>query len=171
MPDLETILALLRLEPLPHEGGYFCETYRSRATIPPELLGEAYTGPRSGATAIYYLLTPESFSAMHRLPGDELFHFYMGDPVRMLQLHPDGRIEEPELGTDLVSGQRPQALVPAGTWQGASLVAGGSFALLGATMSPGFDFDDYEHGDPASLEAQFPEARARIRSLTRERQA
>ena len=117
------------------------------------------------AAAIYYLLTPDTFSALHRLQSDEIFHFYLGDPVEMLQLGPDGaRIIT--LGTDLAAGQQPQHLVPRGIWQGSRLVAGGSLALLGCTVSPGFDYADYEHGDRAVLMAQYPGHAEMIRQLT-----
>src|SRR5581483_11176343 len=102
--------------------------------------------PPAAATAIYYLLTPDTVSAMHRLATDEIFHFYLGDPVEMLQLRPDGSHRVAILGPDLDAGQRPQIVVPRGVWQGARLVPGGRFALLGTTVAPGFDYADYETG-------------------------
>jgi predicted cupin superfamily sugar epimerase len=104
---------------------------------------------------------------MHRLPGDEIFHFYLGDPVEMLQLFPDGRTEILVLGADLQAGQKPQHVVPAGVWQGSSLLAGGKWALLGATMAPGFDYADYEQGQRELLSKQYPEQSSRITRLTR----
>lgn len=162
----DKIKKLLQLETLPHEGGFFNETYRSALDIPREVVGGAYSGARSASTAIYYLLTETCISRMHRLPGDELFHFYLGDPVRMLQIHPDGSHEEIVLGQDLAAGMRPQVVVPGGTWQGARVIDGGRFALLGATMAPGFDFDDYEHGQRSALAAAYPALADRIRALT-----
>ena len=104
-----------------------------------------FAGERSHGTAIYYLLTPDSFSAMHRLPGDEVFHFYLGDPVEMLELHPDGSATTTVLGSDPRT-MRLQHVVLGGTWQGTRLVAGGAWALLGCTVAPGFDYADYEAG-------------------------
>jgi predicted cupin superfamily sugar epimerase len=160
------VIELLGLQKHPVEGGYFVETYRSGVTLPAEVLPDN-PGPRSLGTAIYYLLTPDTFSAMHRLPTDEVFHFYMGDPVEMLQLPPDGPGRAVRLGNDLAAGDRPQVVVPGGHWQGASLAEGGSFALLGTTMAPGFDYDDYQTGDRAELTAAHPEFAERITRLTR----
>lgn len=157
----QQIIQLLGLEKHPKEGGYFRETYRSRETI--DLPGPR---TRSLATAIYYLITPDSFSALHRLPGDEMFHHYLGDAVEMLMLHPDGQGEIVRIGGDLAKGESPQVVVPGGTWQGSRLVAGGAFALLGCTMSPGFDYADYAHGRRDELMARFPAWADRIRQLT-----
>src|SRR5207249_3960045 len=99
-----------------------------------------YSGDRSVSTAIYYLLTPGTFSALHRLKSDEIFHFYAGSPVKMLQLHEDGRGEEIILGSDVLAGQQPQVLVRRGVWQGSYLLPGGEFALLGCTVAPGFEY-------------------------------
>ena len=165
----DEIRQLLGLTPLAHEGGYFAETYRATEMIPAGFEGLHPPDARSLATAIYYLLTPDTFSALHRLPGDEMFHFYLGDPVEMLQLGPDrsgstGRVVV--LGTDLASGQRPQVLVPRGVWQGTRLLPGGKAALLGTTMSPGFDPADFELGAREALIADYPAHRDRILALT-----
>ncbi len=162
----QEVIQLLGLQLHPIEGGFFRETYRSEHLIPKGIL-TPYAAPRSVCTAIYYLLTPETYSEMHRLPGDEIFHFYLGDPVEMLQLFPDGRTEILVLGTDLQAGQKPQHVVPAGVWQGSSLIAGGKWALLGATMAPGFDYADYEQGQRELLTKQYPEQSSKIARLTR----
>jgi uncharacterized protein len=157
---------LLGLEPLEPEGGCFCETYRSRAQLAPGTL-PGHDAARPLATAIYYLLEPGTFSALHRLRADEVFHFYLGDPVEMLQLGPgeDGRVLR--LGGDLAAGERPQVVVTGGTWQGTRLVAGGRWALLGTTVAPGFDPADFELGRRAELAARWPAHRERIAALTR----
>lgn len=160
--DLKRLLGLAPLEP---EGGWFAETYRARETIPGGALGANRPGPRSLATAIYYLLTPGTFSAMHRVRSDEVFHFYLGDPVEMLQLPPGGTGSVHVLGTDLAAGMRPQVLVPRGVWQGARLVPGGAYALLGTTVSPGFEFADFEVGERAALIGAFPAFAERITAL------
>src|SRR5215208_7065312 len=98
--SVRQVIELLGLEPHPQEGGYFGETYRSRLRLPFEALPGTYGGPRSASTAIYYLLTPTSISAMHRLRTDEVFHFYLGDPVEQLQLSPDGSGQVVTIGTD-----------------------------------------------------------------------
>jgi hypothetical protein len=156
----EEVIEHLNLQPHPVEGGFFRETYRSAETVQ---RGDAV---RSVGTAIYYLLTPKTVSAMHRLPGDEVFHFYMGDPVRMLQLWPDGSTRTLTIGTDLKAGHVPQLAVLGGVWQGSVLIDGGKFALLGATMAPGFDYADYEAGDRMKLTAKYPAAAELIARLT-----
>lgn len=156
----QDVVDALGLVPHPEEGGYYRETYRSTARFEP---GDAFEGSRSVGTAIYYLLTPDTYSALHRLPGDEIFHHYMGDPVEMLLLRPDGSSEIALLSSELGSG-RPQRIVPGGVWQGSRLVEGGAFALLGTTMSPGFEFEDYESGGP-ELADRYPDRSAMINAL------
>ena len=111
MITAQQIIATLGLQPHPREGVYFVEGYRSEESIFGEALPGRYSGPRSISTAIYYLLTPDAFSEMHRLRSDEVFHFYLGDPMEMLQLRPDGTGEVVMLGTDIVGGMRPQVVV------------------------------------------------------------
>jgi uncharacterized protein len=163
----DRIRTLLKLEPHPIEGGYFFETYQSELRIPKASLPRDYPGDRAAGTGIYYLLTPDTFSALHKLPGDEMFHFYLGDPVEMLQLKPGGSAEITVLGQDIVAGMRLQHVVPGNVWQGSRLRPGGSYALLGATMSPGFDYTDYQTANRATLANQYPDHAATIKSLTR----
>jgi predicted cupin superfamily sugar epimerase len=169
MPDAQEIIAALGLRPHPIEGGFFRETYRSAGVIPAGALPPEYDSraERSIGTAIYYLLTSDSFSEMHRLPTEEVFHLYLGGPVRMLQLFPGALARDVVLGKDLAAGQRPQVVVPPLVWQGSGLAPGVPFALLGATMAPGFDYADYERGDRAQLIALYPDHAERIRQLTR----
>jgi uncharacterized protein len=169
MPELtaDDLRQLLQLEPLTIEGGYFRETYRSASQIPRSALPSAYNGPRAFSTCIYYLLTPDTFSVIHRLPGEEIFHFYLGDPVEMLQLHSDGNGEIITLGSDLRAGMHPQHIVPGNVWQGSRLKAGGRFALMGTTVAPGFDYADYETANREELIRQFPTFADQIRILTR----
>jgi uncharacterized protein len=166
MPTADELIARLNLQPHPKEGGYFRETYRSAETFPASSLPERYGGDRSASTAIYYLLTPPTFSALHRLKTDEVFHFYLGSPVRMLQLFPDGTGRTVVLGPDLLAGQQVQVVVPAGVWQGSLLEPGGNFALLGCTVAPGFDYADYEAASRAELLQRYPEHAELIRRLT-----
>lgn len=152
--DAEAIATILGLQPHP-EGGFFNETYRhARAT-----------GDRSLCTAIYFMVTAASPSRMHKVESDEIWHFYAGDSLEMLQLDADGARVIP-IGSDIAAGERPQVLVPAGVWQGVRVKPGGSYALVGATVSPGFDFADFAHGDRAALIAQFPSASELITALT-----
>lgn len=157
----EEIKKLLNLDPHPVEGGYFRRTYTSAANV------ELPRGIRAQSTAIYYLLEPGQFSEMHVLDSDEMFHFYLGDPVEMLQLYPDGRSALLILGPDLKASHQVQVLVPAGVWQGTRLIGDGKMALLGCTVVPGFDFADYHNASYAELAAKWPEQSERIRALTR----
>jgi len=124
-------------------------------------------GVRPYGTTIYYLIEAGTFSEMHMLASDEIFHFYLGDPVEMLQLLPDGGSAVFTLGPDLEAGQHVQFVVPAGVWQGTRLVGEGKVALLGCTVTPGFDFADYRSASYAELAGQWPLQAERIRALTR----
>jgi predicted cupin superfamily sugar epimerase len=159
---------ILNLEPLQGEGGWFVQTYAATETIAAGQFGDnRYNGPRSTSTAIYYLLEPDTFSEMHCLTSDEVFHHYLGGAVEMLQLHPDGRTETLLIGPDLEAGQRPQVLVPRGVWQGSRLLQAQGFALLGCTVSPGFEFADYQSAPREELIAKWPDVAELIAKLTR----
>jgi predicted cupin superfamily sugar epimerase len=167
MLTADQVITLLNLKPHPDEGGYFVETYRSLEALSEKALPSRYKGVRSFGTAVYYLLTPESFSTMHRLQSDEIFHFYLGDPIEMLQLSPDGSGRILILGSDILHGIQPQVVVPRGVWQGARLLNDGKFALLGTTVSPGFEFVDYESGRRNDLAKSYPQFRDLITALTK----
>ena len=164
----EDVKKLLGLQPHPVEGGWFVRTYEAGEMIAPEAFSDGrYGGARRTGTAIYYLLEPDTFSEMHRLKSDEIFHFYAGDAVELLRLYVDGTGERTVIGSDLRAGQRPQLVVEKGVWQGSRLVAGGSWALLGCSVSPGFEFVDYDEGYCAELSAAWPEWATMIAGLTR----
>jgi len=167
----EELKQLLRLEPHPREGGWFRQTWRADESLPGAVLPARYVdgreAGRAAGTAIFYLLEPGTFSEMHRLASDEVFHFYLGDPVEMLQLFPDGTGRTLLLGSDLAAGQLVQTVVPKGVWQGSRLLPGGSVALLGCTVSPGFEYVDYESGDRAALAEKWPAWAEKIAVLTR----
>jgi uncharacterized protein len=158
----ERIIEILGLEPLPVEGGYYRETYRSEEVIQKSSLPVRYNGDRLTGSAIYYLITPETFSSLHKLPSDEIFHFYLGDPVEMLQLYEDGTGKVIKIGNDIANGYFPQATVPKNTWQGTRLVDGGTFALMGTTMAPGFEFADFVKGEREELVGKYPGFAERI---------
>jgi predicted cupin superfamily sugar epimerase len=167
MLSAQQIIDRLRLVPLAIEGGYFRETYRSTLTLPADALPATYGAGRHVSTAIYYLLTPDTFSAIHCVKSDEVFHFYAGDAVEMVQLWPDGTGKRLILGNDLAAGHEPQVIVPAGVWQGCRLANGGSWALMGCTVAPGFEYADYQAGDREELTADYQQFAALIASLTR----
>jgi predicted cupin superfamily sugar epimerase len=166
MLTAQQIIDCLQLVPLTIEGGYFRETYRAPLVLPAGGLPGEYGSDRNASTCIYYLLTPETFSAIHRVKSDEVFHFYAGDPVEMLQLWPDGTARIVMIHNDLAAGHEPQLVVPAGVWQGCRLAPGGSWALMGCTVAPGFDYADFELAGRAPLIAAHPEQAELITALT-----
>lgn len=163
----QEIIETLNLAPLLWEGGYYREVYRAAESIAAEALPGRYGGDRPFGTAIYYLLTPETISRLHRVKSDEIFHFYLGDPVTMFLLSPDGEAKTITLGSDIATGQHVQFVVPKFVWQGAALNDGGKFALMGTTVSPAFDFDDFELAGRETLLAEFPSHREWIMKLTK----
>ena len=166
MLSVEYLKAKFNLKPLPQEGGYYSESYRSSDKISPENLPQRYKKEKSFCTAIYYLLTSGTLSKLHRLPTDEIYHFYLGDPIQMLLLYPGGKSEIVILGSDIESGHCLQFVVPQNTWQGSFLMEGGTYALMGTTMAPGFDFADYEPGVYEKLCREFPDQKMLIKLLT-----
>jgi predicted cupin superfamily sugar epimerase len=169
MITAEQIIKIFEMKPLPSEGGYYAETYRSKEKIISADPAIKDISRKNLGTAILYLLTPSTFSALHRLKSDELFHFCLGDAVTMLQLHPDGSGKVITLGTDILNNQQIQVTVPKYTWQGSFLKPGGKFALMGCTVTPGFDFEDFELGRRDILLEQYPSQRDLIIKLTREK--
>jgi len=169
MPTAHDIIERLNLVPLTIEGGYFRETYRASLSIDANALHAEYGGDRNASTSIYYLLTQDTFSAIHRVKSDEIFHFYAGDPVEMLELPPDGSARTMIISNDLSSGHEPQHVVPAGVWQGCRLARGcKNWALMGCTVAPGFDYADFELAERAPLIAAYPEHAELIKALTRD---
>jgi predicted cupin superfamily sugar epimerase len=152
------IIQRLGLAPHP-EGGFYRETFRARLPI------DTPHGTRAVCTAIYFLLPAGTFSALHRVRSDEVWHHYGGDPV---QLHVIDRGVHGivVLGPDLAAGERPQYVVEAGTWQ-AAVPSGNEYALCGCTVAPGFDFADFEMPTRANLCAHYPDLRSVIERLTR----
>ena len=148
----ERLAALLGLQPLPDEGGLYRQTFAD-----------------AHSSAIYFLLLAPDFSALHRLDATETYHWYAGSPLRLLLLHGDGegggRVDEPTLGSGFDMGERPQIVVPAGTWQGSSPV--GAWSLVGTTVAPPFAWSGFRLGERAELLDRWPSARARITALTR----
>ena len=155
--------------PLPDEGGLFTQTYRSDQVIPQTVLPSRYSSDRPCSTAILYLLSADaqSFSALHCLLSDEIYHFYLGDPVEMLLLYPEGRSETIILGADVLAGQKVQFVVPAGVWQGSHLQPGGQYALIGTTMAPGYVNEDFQLGSRQALLSAYPAVADLIQCLTR----
>lgn len=161
--NARSVVELLGLVPHP-EGGHFAETFRS-----PLAVGSvAHPGERRASTAIYFLLAAGEFSAFHRVRSDEVWHHYAGDVLELHSIDASGTHQRRLLGVDLVWGERPQIVIPAGVWQAARPLPGGAgYALVGCTVAPGFEFADFEMPARESLLEAFPQHRALIESLSR----
>ncbi len=163
-PTPEELVARYGLTPHP-EGGYYRETYRSALEISPVALPKEFSGPRTCATAVYFLLKEGEISRLHRLKSDELWHFYLGGPLELAQISPKGQVLTVVLGPDAAAGQTFQHAVPAGWWFGAAPQVGAGYSLVGCTVSPGFDFADFELGARVQLLRRFPAAQNVIERL------
>jgi predicted cupin superfamily sugar epimerase len=162
--ELDALIKMLNLAPLPEEGGYFSETFRSRYTVKVNYDGQEVE--RKASTCIYYLVTPDDFSALHKVKGEEIFHFYYGDPIEMIHLTEDGP-RKIIIGNRLERGEVPQVIVPSGTWQGTKLCEGGQYALLGCSVSPGFEYEDFTIAGREELISLYPKCRMDIIRYTR----
>ena len=152
----------------PHvEGGAFRETYRSELIIPRNSLPLFFQGPRNISTSIYFLLAQGQFSAFHRIASDELWHFYFGDPLVVHEITHGGRLIEHRLGSNPENGEVFQTVVKAGSWFASVPAAGSEYALVGCTVSPGFDFEDFELAEREALVSMYPEHKEIITRLTR----
>ncbi len=159
----DAIVECLGLQPHP-ERGYFRETYRASSSV----AAGTHDGTRAASTAIYFLITArEPATYLHRLKSDEVFHLYDGGPLEILRLFPDGRSDVARLGMNLQAGERPQIVVPAGTWFGTELASGAPHCLVGCTVAPGFEFADFELAQGPELETLYPDAADRIRRMSR----
>ncbi len=169
MMTAQDIIKKFDLTKLPKEGGYFRETYKCTShEFPASQFGIDASTTRKISTAIYYLVTPRSFSTLHRVKSDEIFHFYAGDPVEMLQIDKSGESKQIVIGNNLLENQVPQVVVPKGIWQGTKLVDGGKWALMGTTVAPGFEFEDFELGQRNKMISLFPHLRQTIMNFTEE---
>lgn len=169
--SVEEIVRALSLAPHP-EGGFYRETYRAPLVLVHDAIRETHGGPRAASTAIHFLVPRGSFSALHRIASDEVWHFYRGAPLEVVEIAPSGALRTTRLGNRLSQGEVPQHVVPRGAWFGSRLArdteARGDHALVGCTVAPGFDFADFELATRAELTARFPAHAALIASLTRE---
>lgn len=159
MQEIESLITKLALAPHP-EGGYFRETYRSAGITSVENLGF-----RNYSTCIYFLVTPEAFSAFHRIRQDEIWHFYLGKPLKLYLISPDGKFSTRLIGNEIKDDHLPQFVIPAGYWFAAHVES--DYALVGCTVSPGFDFRDFEMAKRAELIRKFPELAGIITRFTR----
>ncbi len=157
------------LELLPHpEGGFYKEVYRSKKVIAKDALPDNFSGNRNYCTSIYFLLTSENFSAFHRIKQDEIWHFYGGSSLSVHVIDEDGNYAEHKVGMNFSAGEQPQLVVPAGCWFASSVAKKDSYAFVGCTVAPGFDFDDFELAARSELTEEYPQHSSIIHRLTRE---
>lgn len=147
------------------EGGAFSEVYRSGLVIPQAQIGGGFKGDRNISTSIYFLLQHGEFSAFHRIASDELWHFYDGVTLSIYEIR-EGQLHKHLLGLDFEAGARPQVLISAGSWFASVVEIENGFTLCGCTVSPGFDFEDFEMADRALLTQEFPIHQEIIHYLT-----
>ncbi|PIY13002.1 MAG: hypothetical protein COZ18_00870 [Flexibacter sp. CG_4_10_14_3_um_filter_32_15] len=149
------------------EGGFFAETYRAEGIIPKETLPQSFSGSCAYSTAIYFLLTGNTFSAFHRIASDEMWHFYDGDPLSIFFFDDLGNLQEKVLGMDIEKNQCPQIVIPAGVWFASRCQNPNGFTLSGCTVAPAFDFADFELAKYEELSKEYPKHSELIRELTR----
>ena len=149
------------------EGGWYGEVYRADLLFTQQQLPDSFTGTRPSSTHIYFLLEKGNFSAFHRIKSDELWHFYYGDPLTIYEIDKDGKLIEHLLGNDPSAGQSFFCCIKAGNWFGSKVNAESNYSLVGCTVSPGFDFADFEMADRSALLKEFPHYEEIITTLTR----
>lgn len=153
---------------LPHpEGGFYKETYRSPQQFDAEIIFNDVKGSRNFSTAIYFLIEKNNFSALHRIKSDEIWHFYTGDALEVIEIDASGNLKTTLIGNKYKNGEVFQYTVKANTWFGSRVVEGGEFSLVGCTVSPGFDFNDFELAHRDELLREFPRHRKVIEEMTR----
>lgn len=165
MQDAEYYIAALGMQR--HiEGGAYKENYRAPLVLPQNVLSAGHHGPRAASTAIYFLLKHGEFSGFHMLASDEVLHFYDGSPMHVYEITPAGEMRIHQLGRNLAQGQHFQCMIPGGHWFALRCEVADSFALIGCTVAPAFDFADFHMDDRASLTAKFPQHAQLIKEMT-----
>ena len=159
------VIELVKLQPHP-TCGFFSETYRSKVQVPAAILPPGYDGSRAMGGVLYFMVTPEAPVKLHRIRSDQMYHYYLGDPLEVLLLYPDGRSAVQVVGPDLLAGMRPQLLLPGGTFHTARLSSGGSFSLLGTSVWARAEPSDVEKGNPEQLLTAYAAARKEILAFT-----
>ena len=150
------------------EGGFFCETYRSDEIILRSSLDDRYSGQRSVSTSIYFLIEENQFSAFHKIKSDELWHFYDGSAIKLYLISEEGKLEIKVLGININKNELPQITIPKNIWFAAEPIEKDSYTLVGCTVAPGFDFNDFELGEQKDLLQNFPQHKDLIIRYTRE---
>ncbi|MDP2038984.1 MAG: cupin domain-containing protein [Ignavibacteria bacterium] len=163
----KVIAERLSLQPHP-EGGYFKEVYRAEDKIEMVALPKRFSGDRNVCTSIYFILAGNDKSHFHKIKSDEIWHFYSGSVLFLHQIDINGNYSRIKIGNDIVAGETPQAIIPHGNWFAAEVEDKNSFALVGCTVSPGFDFADFELAKQKDLCGKFPQHSDLIKRFTKE---
>jgi predicted cupin superfamily sugar epimerase len=166
LPSLKTVVDKLGLIPHPVEGGYFREVYRSAEGTLHASLPMRFNGDRDFATSIYYVIPPGQISSLHLMFADETWHFYLGSPIKLVEISPTGEVTETIMGPDIAAGQVPQHTVMHGNWLGAWNLEESLYSLVGCTVAPGMELHDYQHGERDDLLKLFPQHKDLIMRLT-----
>jgi len=165
---VQHLLDSLQLLPHPEGGGFYKEVYRSEGIIPKIALSEKFSGDRSYCTSIYFLLTSEDFSPFHKIQQDEIYHFHGGSSISVHVLNKKGNYTKYKVGMDVQNGEQPQLVIPAECWFASNVETEDSYSLVGCTVAPGFNFDDFEVAKRKILSEQYPEFQDIIYRFTRE---
>jgi len=156
-----------RLKLIPHpEGGYYREVYRSEEMIKNNALPGYYNGDRFFSTSIYFLLKGKQKSNLHKLKSDEIWHFYNGSPLKLYIINKKGELSGIKLGRNAGKGEMFQYIIEKGQWFCAEVIDKKSYSLIGCTVSPGFDFSDFELGKRKKLIKIFPGYKKLINDFT-----
>jgi len=166
MSNINRLIQQYNLKPHP-EGGWYSQTYKSNESIDANALPARFGGDRSFSTAIYFLLEQGNFSAFHRIKSDECWHFYAGDPLLIYVIEVNGELKIISLGNDPEKGQTFQYVVPANCWFASSPATGSEYCFAGCTVSPGFEFEDFELANANELSNTYPQHKDIIRQLCR----
>ncbi|WP_406683390.1 cupin domain-containing protein [Seonamhaeicola sp. MEBiC1930] len=166
MTEAENIAKTLNMQPHP-EGGFYKETYRSKGLISENDLDDDISGKRNFSTGIYFLLTSNTFSAFHRIKQDEMWHFYKGSPLKLHIITDKEEYSSVIIGNNIEAGEVPQFTVNARDWFASEVVKPNDYSLVGCTVSPGFDFKDFELPEREFLISKFPQHSKIITKLTR----
>lgn len=163
---IDQLIKHYKLQPHP-EGGWYCQTYKSNERVDANALPIRFDASRAFSTAIYFLLEQGNFSAFHRIKSDECWHFYAGGALHIYVIQENGELNFISLGSDLEAGQTFQYVVPANCWFASRPAPGSEYCFAGCTVSPGFEFEDFELANAGTLSNEYPQHASIIKELCR----
>lgn len=166
MSTIDQLITRYKLQPHP-EGGWYCQTYKSNERVDANALPIRFGVSRAFSTAIYFLLERGNFCAFHRIKSDECWHFYAGGPLHIFLIEQNGELKIVSLGNDIAKGQTFQFVVPANCWFASRPAPASEYCFVGCTVSPGFEFEDFELADAGALSIEYPQHAIVIKELCR----